>query len=112
MASYTIQCYVETLSNDKKITIHGCDGYRILKDEQKYLIFWGESTNNSEQTHNCILIRETEVFSVEFQTQNNNSLQLEDMLLAAHVNHKKIELTIEFDGPTTSFKINKMKLLQ
>ena len=37
--NYNIQCYIETLSNDNKVTLRGCDGYKLLKDEKKIPYF-------------------------------------------------------------------------
>jgi len=98
--NYNIQCYIETLSNDNKVTLRGCDGYKLLKDEKKYLIFF-------ESPQKCTLIEELEELSL-----SNLDSQMQNMLLMAHVNRKKIELEGNLQIESKSFAITKVKLLQ
>lgn len=108
MPTYTIQCYIETLSSDNKITLRGSDGYKLLKDENKYLIFF---KGTSKATH-CKLFNESEEFTID-QTDTNNNIS--NMLLVAQANHKKVELianiTIQNKPNQISIKIKTMKLL-
>lgn len=100
MPAYTIQCYIETLSSDNKVTLRGCDGYRLLKNDKKYLVFF-------ESAQKCILIEELEELSL-----TNLDSQMQNMLLMAHVNRKKIELEGNLQIESKSFEITKVKLLQ
>lgn len=100
MPAYTIQCYIETLSSDNKVTLRGSDGHRLLKDDKKYLVFF-------ESAQNCILIEELEELSL-----SNPDSQMQNMLLMAHVNRKKIELEGNLQIESKSFAITKVKLLQ
>lgn len=100
MPAYTIQCYIETLSSDNKVTLRGCDGYRLLKDDKKYLVFF-------ERVQKCILIEELKELSLA-----NLDSQTQNMLLMAHVNRKKIELEGNLQIRNKIIEITKVKLLQ
>lgn len=100
MPIYTIQCYIETFSSDNKITLRGSDGFRLLKEEKKYLVFF-------ENTQKCTLVEELKELSL-----TNLDNQIQNMLLMAHVNRKKIELEGNLQIRTKTIEITKVKLLQ
>jgi len=119
--NYNIQCYIESLSSDNKVTLRGCDGYRLLKDDKKYLVFFKDSSNETT----CRLISESDEFTLQgasTQTQNTTPTNQTDsanqtslavqMLLAAQVNHKKVELEVNFSDDNNTKEITKVKLLQ
>ena len=125
MPAYTIQCYIETLSSDNKVTLRGCDGYKLLKDDKKYLIF----IKNESDPQESVLFEEQTIFEIHSQNVSNNdepmklsdatledilsSLHSRNMFLFAQVNRKKVELEINLpSGNTTTIKITKIKLLQ
>ncbi len=98
--NYNILCYIETLSNDNKVTLRGCDGYKLLKDEKKYLIFF-------ESPQKCTLIEEQTELTLAISEE-----KMQNMLLMAQVNRKKVELEGNLQIRTKSFAITKVKLLQ
>ncbi|WP_295057612.1 hypothetical protein [uncultured Fibrobacter sp.] len=100
MSTYTIQCYIETLSSDNKVTLRGCDGYKLLKDEKKYLVFF-------ESALKCTLIEELKELSL-----TNLDDQKQKMLLMAHVSRKKVELDVNLKTKNKTIEITKIKLLQ
>lgn len=100
MPAYTIQCYIETLSSDNKVTLRGCDGYKLLKNDKKYLVFF-------ESAQKCILIEELEELSL-----TNPDSQMQNMLLMAHVSRKKVELDVNLKTKNKTIEITKIKLLQ
>lgn len=100
MPTYTIQCFIETLSSDNKVTLRGSDGYKLLKEDKKYLIFF-------ENTQKCTLIEELKEFSLD-----NLDDQKQNMLLMAHVNRKKVELEGNLQIRNNTIEITKIKLLQ
>lgn len=109
MPAYTIQCYIETLSSDNKVTLRGCDGFRLLKEEKKYLVFFPDSSD----VINCTLISESDEFTIrETSSRTQNKPLAVQMLLAAQVNHKKVELEVNFSDDYNTKEITKVKLLQ
>ena len=103
MSAYTIQCYIETLSSDNKVTLRGCDGNKLLKDEKKYLVFF-------ESALKCTLIEEQTELTLAISEENMQSMQ--NMLLMAQLNRKKVELEGNLQIESKSFEITKVKLLQ
>lgn len=100
--NYNIQCYIESLSSDNKVTLRGCDGYRLLKDDKKYLVFF-------KSPQKCTLIEEQTELTLVISEENIQSMQ--NMLLMAQVNRKKVELVIKFQTNNT-IEITKVKLHQ
>lgn len=86
MSIYIIQCYIETLSSDNKVTLRGADGYKLLIESNKYLVF----IDNPSAARNCRLINESKIFTIKKATA-----LIKNMLLAAQINHKKVELNVE-----------------
>lgn len=101
--NYKIQCYIETLSSDNKITLRGCEGYRLQKEDKKYLVFFEDSPN----AINCKLFNESDEFMI---AQPNANIQ--DMLLAAQIHHKKVELEFNLKTKSKTYEITKVKLFQ
>lgn len=129
MATYTIQCYIETLSSDDKVTLHGCEGFRLLREEKNdqnktiqkiYLIFFENGKNASKP----LIIEQSKIFDFQFPHNSpKNSKQsfgsimelhfkqkMETMLLAAQMSHKKVELKVELINEKTML-ILKIKLM-
>ena len=112
MPTYTIQCFIEMLSSDNKITLRGSDGYRLLKEEKssdntkiqkKYLIFFEDSSDEI----NCRLVCESDEFTIQ-----KPAAKIQEMLLMAHVNRKKVELKCNLQNGNKNIKVTKVKLLQ
>ena len=121
MPAYTIQCYIETLSSDNKVTLRGSDGYKLLKDDKKYLVF----IKKRSRTQESVLFEEQTTFKIVSNKEESKKLSsatLEDVLsglhsrymfLFAQINRKKVELEVDLlDENKTTIKITKIKLLQ
>lgn len=123
MSIYTIQCYIETLSSDNKITLRGADGYKLLKDDKKYLVFIKNKSNPQES----VLFEEQTTFEMvpnkDKPTKLSNAtledvlsgLHSRNMFLFAQINRKKVELEVDLSNQKNQkhipLDINTIKLL-
>lgn len=131
MVTYTIQCYIETLSSDDKISLHGAEGFRLLKDERigqdrtiqkTYLVFFENGANVSKP----LMIEQSTNFNLRFSENSSKKSKqpleliielhsrqkMEAMLLAAQTNHKKVELEIELIDNEATLILKKIKLMK
>ncbi len=44
--AYKIECYVETVSSDGKVTVRGVDGYRLERGDKMYNVLWEDGSLN------------------------------------------------------------------
>lgn len=101
--TYKIECYVETISSDGKVTVHGVDGYRLERDGKAYNVFW-EMSQTDDKAEEKIL---TKVFRVEKalkwnkeqknKEQKNSYGENFQLLLTAKASRLKVLLEVKDD---------------
>lgn len=87
---YKIEGYIETISSDGNFTIQGADGYCIEKDGIKYNVFWNENSQIELKNEHLDLKVPNDWRQWEYQ-----------MLVAAKVNHQKVEVEYDFNNSVT-----------
>lgn len=97
---YKIEGYVETISSDGAFTIHGTDGYFLereisdadgKKERKQYNVFWNKDASEVK-IDKRVLVIENPNLSAPVLCWREWEYQ---MLVAAKVNHQKVQMDIE-----------------
>lgn len=94
---YKIQCYINNIDDKGCFEITGAENYIIEhtvgNEKKKYNLFIEDQLSSSKE-HKKLKIA-SYIITYKFTSIPNEKNQIFNLILQAHINHKKIELEIE-----------------
>lgn len=88
--SYKIECVITSISSDRKVLVKGTEGYLLRHEDKEYNVFF--PAESSTENFN-VFVQDSKI---ELLLYNGTTTLLDQMLILAKCNNRKVSLNITF----------------
>lgn len=88
--SYKIECVITSISSDGKVLVKGTEGYLLRHEDKEYNVFF-PAVSSTENFN--VFVQDSKI---ELLLYNGTTTLLDQMLILAKCNNRKVSLNITF----------------